>query len=165
MTAVRNAREPADVALLCTGDVITLYDTHHQGYMLADGFNNPEIVFQKMATPDPSCYWKVINKLNYQHAKRFKKCMKQVGLPTQDIEQAMAMFDDDFCTQNDVTQTEKDDLMDTEPKFRLEREQNEIQEQESFGRPLEYGNSIQVRASASASGRAPRRAITITNTA
>ena len=98
--------------------------------MTADGFNNPELVFQKMATPDPSCYWKVINKLNYQHAKRFKKCMKQVGLPTQDIAQAWEMFDEDFCTQNDVTQAEKDDLHDTEPKYRLEREQNEIQEQE-----------------------------------
>jgi hypothetical protein len=133
------------LAAACTGDVITLFDTHHQGYMVADGFNNPELVFQKMATPDPSCYWKVINKLNYQHAKRFKKHMKQVGLPTQDIAQAWEMFDEEFCTQHDVSQSEKSDLMDTEPKYRLECEQNAIKEQESFGQPLIYGMPIQVR--------------------
>lgn len=40
----------------CLGDIITLYDTHHQGYMLADGFNNPELIFAKMPTADIRAY-------------------------------------------------------------------------------------------------------------
>ena len=40
---------------VCTawpGDIITLKETHHQGFMLADGFNNPELIFAKMPTAD-----------------------------------------------------------------------------------------------------------------
>jgi hypothetical protein len=40
----------------CPGDIITLYDSHHQGYMLADGFNNPELIFAKMPTADIRTY-------------------------------------------------------------------------------------------------------------
>ena len=34
------------------GDIITLKETHHQGFMLADGFNNPELIFAKMPSAD-----------------------------------------------------------------------------------------------------------------